>query len=216
MAEHVPAQTGLAWWQREIFYQIYPRSFQDSNGDGNGDLPGIRARLDYIQWLGAGAIWICPFFPSPMADCGYDILDYCSVDPLFGSMDDFAALLEAVHERGMKLVIDLVPNHTSDQHPWFVESRSSRDNPRRDWYVWRNPGPENGAPNNWLSHFGGRSWSLDEATGQYYYHAFLPAQPDLNWRNPDVRRAIFDVMRFWLTARRGRISRGCSHQSRGG
>ena len=199
MAEHAPGETGLAWWQREVFYQIYPRSFQDSNGDGNGDLRGIRARLDYVQWLGAGAIWICPFFRSPMADGGYDISDYCDVDPLFGNMDDFTALLDAVHVRGMKLVLDLVPNHTSDQHPWFIESRSSRDNPRRDWYVWRDPGPENGAPSNWLSHFGGCAWRLDEATSQFYYHAFLPAQPDLNWRNPELRRAIYDVMRFWLT-----------------
>jgi alpha-glucosidase len=199
MAEHAPGETGLAWWQREVFYQIYPRSFQDSNGDGNGDLRGIRARLDYVQWLGAGAIWICPFFRSPMADGGYDISDYCDVDPLFGNMDDFTALLDAVHARGMKLVLDLVPNHTSDQHPWFIESRSSRDNPRRDWYVWRDAGPENGAPSNWLSHFGGCAWRLDQATGQYYYHAFLSAQPDLNWRNPELRRAIYDVMRFWLT-----------------
>lgn len=201
MTEHAPGDTGLAWWQREVFYEIYPRSFQDSNGDGNGDLAGIRARLDYVQWLGAGAIWVCPFFRSPMADCGYDISDYCDVDPMFGSMDDFAVLLDSVHDRGMKLVIDLVPNHTSHQHPWFIESRSSRDNPRRDWYVWRDTGPENGAPSNWLSHFGGCAWRLDELTGQYFYHAFLPEQPDLNWRNRDVRRAIHDVMRFWL--RRG-------------
>ena len=198
MAEHAPGNTGLSWWQREIFYQVYPRSFQDSNGDGNGDLPGIRARLDYIQWLGAGAIWVCPFFRSPMADGGYDISDFCEVDAIFGSMDDFTGLLDAVHARGMKLVIDLVPNHTSEQHPWFIESRSSRDNPKRDWYVWRNPGPDNGTPSNWLSHFGGCAWTFDERTGQYYYHAFLPAQPDLNWRNPEVRRAMYDVMRFWL------------------
>lgn len=192
---------GLAWWQREIFYEIYPRSFQDSDGDGNGDLAGVCRRLDYLQWLGVGALWVCPFFRSPMADCGYDISDYCDVDPLFGTMRDFDTLRDEVHARGMKLVLDLVPNHTSDRHPWFVESRASRNNAKRDWYIWHDSAAENSAPNNWLSHFGGSAWSFDPPTGQYYYHAFLPAQPDLNWRNPELRAAMYDVMRFWL--RRG-------------
>lgn len=201
MADHAPDQTGLAWWQREVFYQIYPRSFQDSNGDGSGDLAGIRRRLDYLCWLGIGAIWICPFFRSPMADGGYDIVDHCDIDPLFGTMDDFTALLDDAHARGLKLVLDFVPNHTSDRHPWFAESRASRNNSKRDWYIWRDPHPDGGPPSNWASHFGGSAWTLDETTGQYYYHAFLTAQPDLNWRSPELRAAMHDVMRFWL--RRG-------------
>jgi len=191
----------LAWWQREVIYQIYPRSFQDSDGDGNGDLKGICRRLDYLTSLGVGALWICPFFRSPMADCGYDISDYTAIDPTFGSLDDFDLLLKEAHERRLKIILDLVPNHTSDQHAWFKESRRSRDNPKRDWYVWRDPGQNGEPPSNWLSHFGGSAWTHDEATGQFYYHAFLASQPDLNWRNPQVRSAIYDVMRFWL--RRG-------------
>jgi alpha-glucosidase len=198
MSNRVSVESGLKWWQREVFYQIYPRSFQDSNGDGNGDLPGICQRLDYLQWLGAGAIWICPFFCSPMADCGYDVSDYRAVDPLFGDMADFSALLDQAHGRGIRVVVDLVPNHTSDRHPWFLESRSSRQNPKRDWYIWRDPAPNGGPPSNWLSYFGGSAWQHDEATGQFYYHAFLPRQPDLNWRNGEVQAAIYDVMRFWL------------------
>ncbi len=198
MSDPIPESAGPKWWQREVFYEIYPRSFQDSNGDGDGDLPGICQRLDYVQWLGAGAIWLCPFFRSPMADGGYDISDYRDVDPMFGSMGDFSALLDQAHARGLKIVVDLVPNHTSDRHPWFVESRSSRQNPRRDWYVWQDPGPDGGLPANWLSHFGGSAWQKDDATGQYFYHAFLPAQPDLNWRNREVRTAIYNDMRFWL------------------
>lgn len=189
------------WWQRGIFYQVYPRSFQDTNADGVGDLNGVRQRLPYLAELGIDAIWLSPIFPSPMADFGYDICDYKGIDPLFGTMADFDALIAEVHERGLKLILDLVPNHTSDQHPWFVESRSSRDNPKRDWYLWRDPKPDGGPPNNWLSEFGGSAWQYDAATAQYYYHAFLREQPDLNWRNPAVRRAIHDVMRFWL--RRG-------------
>ncbi|MBR0718035.1 alpha-amylase family glycosyl hydrolase [Bradyrhizobium liaoningense] len=192
------AQGGENWWRDGIFYQIYPRSFQDSDGDGVGDLTGILRRLPYVKSLGVDAIWLSPIFPSPMADFGYDISDYTGIDPLFGTMADFDALLSAAHEHGLKLILDLVPNHTSDQHPWFVESRSSRDNPKRDWYIWRD-GKENGSPpNNWVSEFGGSAWQFDEATGQYYYHAFLAQQPDLNWRNPQVREAIYDVMRFWL------------------
>lgn len=186
------------WWQKGIVYQIYPRSFQDDNGDGVGDLRGILRRLDYVKSLNIHAIWLSPIFPSPMADFGYDVADYRGIDPLFGTMDDFDQLLEAVHARDMKLILDFVPNHTSDQHPWFQESRSSRDNPRRDWYLWADPAADGGPPNNWLSFFGGPAWTLDEQTGQYYLHLFAREQPDLNWRNPQVRRAMFDNMRFWL------------------
>jgi alpha-glucosidase len=186
------------WWRYGIFYQIYPRSFQDSNGDGVGDINGAIARLPYLKSLGIDAVWLSPIFPSPMADFGYDISDYTGIDPLFGTMADFDALVAAVHKSGLKIILDLVPNHTSDQHPWFAEARSARDNPKRDWYIWRDPKPDGGPPNNWLSEFGGSAWQYDEATGQYYYHAFLAAQPDLNWRNRKVREAIYDVMRFWL------------------
>ncbi|MEI6949562.1 alpha-amylase family glycosyl hydrolase [Paraflavisolibacter sp. H34] len=186
------------WWQTGVIYQIYPRSFQDSNGDGVGDLKGVLRRLDYLQWLGVTAVWLSPIYPSPMADYGYDISDYCGIHPLFGSMDDFDELLQEVHRRGMKLILDLVPNHTSDQHPWFLESRSSRDNPKRDWYIWKDPKPNGSLPNNWLSVFGGPAWEWDERTGQYYYHAFLKEQPDLNWRNPEVQEAMLGVMRYWL------------------
>jgi alpha-glucosidase len=189
------------WWQAGTIYQIYPRSFQDSNGDGIGDLTGIIGRLPYLRRLGVDAIWLSPIFPSPMADFGYDISDYVGIDPIFGTSADFDALVAAAHGQGLKLILDLVPNHTSDQHAWFVESRSSRDNPKRDWYIWRDPKPDGAAPNNWMSEFGGSAWQFDEATQQYYYHAFLDKQPDLNWRNPEVRQAIYDVMRFWL--RRG-------------
>jgi alpha-glucosidase len=187
-----------AWWQTAVIYQIYPRSFEDSNGDGVGDLRGIMRRLDHLVELGVDAVWLSPIFPSPMADFGYDISDYTGIHPLFGTLADFDALLAAMHQRGLRLLLDLVPNHTSDRHPWFEESRSSRDHPKRDWYLWRDPAPDGGPPNNWLSEFGGSAWELDEATGQYYYHAFLAAQPDLNWRNPQVIAAIHDVMRFWL------------------
>jgi alpha-glucosidase len=189
------------WWQRGILYQVYPRSFQDSNDDGIGDLQGIITRLPYLKTLGIHAVWLSPIFPSPMADFGYDVSDYTGIDRIFGDAADFDALIQAAHGYGMKLILDLVPNHTSDQHPWFVESRRSRDNPKRDWYIWRDGAPGGGPPNNWLSEFGGSAWQFDEASGQYYYHAFLAQQPDLNWRNPVVRRAIYDVMRFWL--RRG-------------
>jgi len=186
------------WWRSGIFYQIYPRSFQDSDGDGVGDIAGIIHRLPYLLSLGIDAIWLSPIFASPMADFGYDISDYTGIDPLFGTMEDFDALVTAVHDCGLRIILDLVPNHTSDQHPWFLESRSARDNLKRDWYIWRDPKPDGGVPNNWLSEFGGSAWDYDAATGQYYYHAFLAQQPDLNWRNPEVRQAIYDVMRFWL------------------
>lgn len=186
------------WWQSGVIYQIYPRSFQDSDGDGVGDLAGIEARLDHLVALGIDAIWLSPIFPSPMADFGYDVADYCGVDPLFGDLRAFDRLLAATHARGMKLLLDFVPNHSSDRHPWFIESRSSRDNPKRDWYIWRDPAPDGGPPNNWISDFGGSSWEWDAATGQYYLHAFLKEQPDFNWRNPAVRAAMMDVLRFWL------------------
>jgi alpha-glucosidase len=187
------------WWERGIIYQIYPRSFKDSNGDGIGDLRGIGGKLDYLQWLGIDALWISPIFPSPMADFGYDVSNYTDIDPIFGTLADFDALLADVHARAMKLLLDYVPNHTSDRHPWFVESRSSRDNEKRDWYIWRDPARGGGPPNNWRGNFGGSAWEWDEQTGQYYYHAFLKEQPDLNWRNPQGRRAMLDVLRFWLS-----------------
>jgi alpha-glucosidase len=188
----------LRWWERGIIYQIYPRSFKDSNGDGIGDLRGIREKLDYLQWLGVDAVWISPIFPSPMADFGYDVSNYTGIEPIFGTLAEFDALLGDVHARGMKLLLDYVPNHTSDQHPWFIDSRSSRGSAKRDWYIWRDAAPDGGAPNNWRANFGGGAWEWDEKTQQYYYHAFLKQQPDLNWRNPAVRRAMLDVLRFWL------------------
>ncbi len=191
------------WWQRGVIYQIYPRSFQDSNGDGLGDLAGIVERLDYLNdgtphSLGVDALWLSPIYPSPMADFGYDVADYTDIDPVFGDLAAFDQLLAAVHKRDMRLILDFVPNHSSSEHPWFKESRSSRDNPRRDWYIWADPKPDGSPPNNWLSVFGGAAWEWDEATGQYYLHSFLKEQPDLNWRNPQVRAAMLDVLRFWL------------------
>lgn len=181
------------WRDINAVYQIYPRSFKDTNGDGVGDLPGIVQGLQYISTVvGADAIWLSPFYPSPQMDCGYDVSDYCAVDPLFGTMADFDVLLAAAHEKNLKVIIDLVPNHTSDQHAWFQEALSSRDNPKRNWYVWRDQ------PNNWLSVSGGSSWTLDPTTNQYYLHSFMSSQPDLNWENPEVREAIKNVMRFWL------------------
>src|ERR671910_538826 len=189
------------WWQTGVFYQIYPRSFATSRGLPTGDLAGIEAHLDHVQWLGVDAVWLSPFYPSPMADFGYDVADYCDVDPVFGSLADFDALLADAHARGLKVIVDLVANHTSDQHPWFQESRASRTSPKRDWYIWRDPAPGGGPPNNWLSEFGGGAWEYDAASGQYYLHTFLTSQPDLNWRNPGMRDAMYEVVRFWL--RRG-------------
>ncbi len=196
-------QCKLPWWQHGVVYQIYPRSFMDSNNDGVGDLQGIISRLDYLNdgtpnSLGVDAIWLSPFQPSPMADFGYDVADYCNVDPLFGDLETFDRLVAEAHKRGMKVIIDWVPNHTSDQHPWFLESRSSRDNPKRDWYIWRDARPDGSLPNNWGSFFGGPAWEWDEQTGQYYLHQFVKEQPDLNWRNPAVKAAMHDVLRFWM------------------
>lgn len=186
------------WWERGVIYQVYPRSFQDSNGDGIGDLEGVRKRLDYIASLGVDAVWLSPIFPSPMADFGYDVADYCDIDPMFGDLTAFDALLADAHAKGLKVLLDFVPNHTSIEHPWFRESRLSRDNPKRDWYIWANPAQDGGPPNNWTSDMGGSSWELDAATNQFYLHAFLKEQADLNWRNFEVREAMTDVLRFWF------------------
>ena len=185
------------WWKEAVAYQIYPRSFMDSNGDGIGDLNGITARLDYLRWLGIDVIWVCPMYKSPNDDNGYDISDYQDIMEDFGTMADFDRLLDEVHSRGMKLILDLVVNHTSDEHPWFVESRASKDNPKRDWYVWRD-GKDGHEPNNWESMFRGSAWKLDEATGQYFLHLFSTRQPDLDWENPEVRDAITAMVRWWL------------------
>ena len=192
------------WWQDGIIYQIYPRSFQDTTGDGVGDLSGIEGRLDYLVELGVDAVWLSPVYPSPMADFGYDVADYEGIDPLFGDLATFDSLLNAVHRRGLKLILDFVPNHTSDEHPWFRAARGSRDDLKRSWYVWHDPAPEQSQegtptpPNNWLSLFGGSAWTWDAATRQFFLHSFLPQQPDLNWWNPEVKAAIFAAMRFWL------------------
>ncbi len=188
------------WWQRAVFYQIYPRSVADGNGDGIGDLIGLRARLDHLVDLGVDALWLSPIYPSPMADFGYDVSDFCDVHPLFGSLDTLDALVSEAHSRGLRVILDFVPNHTSDRHPWFVESRASRDSAKRSWYVWRDPAPDGGPPNNWRAAFppGQRAFTLDPATGQYYLHLFLPEQPDLDWSNPEVVEAMHGVLRFWL------------------
>lgn len=194
---YCPAMTELKWWQTAVFYQIYPRSFADGNGDGIGDLAGIIDRLDYLRDLGVDAIWLSPHFPSPQFDCGYDVADYTDVAPEYGTLDEFRRFLDGAHARGIRVILDLVLNHTSHQHRWFQESRSSHDNPKRDWYIWRK-GRDGGPPNNWVSAFGGSAWELDAATGEYYYHFFFKEQPDLNWRNPQVKQAMFDAVRFWL------------------
>ncbi|KOX19902.1 alpha-amylase [Saccharothrix sp. NRRL B-16348] len=205
LEQTVTTSVGTApWWTTAVVYQVYPRSFADSNGDGVGDLPGLITRLDHLERLGIDVIWLSPVYASPHADNGYDISDYQAIDPAFGTLDDFDRLLAEVHARGMKLVMDLVVNHTSDEHPWFVESRSSRDNPKRDWYWWRPPregfeaGQPGAEPTNWESFFSGPTWTLDETTGEYYLHLFAPKQPDLNWENPEVRHAVYEMMRWWL------------------
>ncbi len=186
------------WWQHGIIYQIYPRSFKDSNGDGIGDLRGIIWQLAYLDWLGVDAVWISPFYPSPMVDFGYDISNYTDVDPIFGDMTTFDELVRQAHQRNLKVIIDFVINHTSDQHPWFIESRSSRSALRRNWYIWADPKKDGSPPNNWISVFGGSAWEWDATSGQYYLHSYEKRQPDLNWRNPEVKEAMFDVVRFWL------------------
>jgi alpha-glucosidase len=194
-----PERTGdFVWWKHGVIYQVYPRSFQDTNGDGVGDLEGVIARLHHLVTLGVDAIWLSPVFRSPMKDFGYDISDHTAIDPLFGDLRTLDRLVHEAHSKGLKIILDYVPNHTSDQHPWFQASRLSRGHPLRDWYIWRDPGADGGPPNNWRSEFGGAAWTLDPATQQYYYHAFLPSQPDLNWRNPDVMQAMLSVLGFWL------------------
>lgn len=195
------AERTYRWWERGIIYQIYPRSYKDSNQDGIGDLKGIIEKLDYLQALGVTAIWISPIYPSPMADFGYDVADYCDIHPMFGDLATFDQLVAEAHQHDLKVILDWVPNHTSSEHPWFLESRSSRDNPKRDWYIWKDAKPDGSRPNNWGSNFGGPAWTWDEKTGQYYFHQFDPGQPDLNWRNPEVRAAMMDTLRFWM--RRG-------------
>ncbi len=191
-------KTNQEWWRGAVIYQIYPRSFMDSNGDGVGDLPGIYHQLNYVAQLGADAIWISPFFKSPMKDFGYDVSDYREVDPIFGTLDDFIGVLNRAHELGLKVLIDQVWSHTSDQHRWFVESRQNRDNSKHDWYVWADPKPDGTAPNNWLSYFGGPAWTWDARRGQYYLHHFLKEQPSLNYWSDEVRQNVKDVAAFWL------------------
>ncbi len=188
----------LKWWQSGIIYQIYPRSFQDSNNDGIGDLVGITQRLPYLASLGIRAVWLSPIFKSPMYDFGYDVADYCDIDPMFGTLADFDHLVKEAHSLGLKIMLDYVPNHTSSEHEWFVEAQKGKASPKRDWYVWQNPAADGSPPNNWKSFFGGPAWTLDQASGQYYLHQFLPTQPDLNWRNSLVRQAMGDVLRFWM------------------
>lgn len=201
---HPSLNEGDAWWKSSVVYQIYPRSFDDSNGDGIGDLPGIISRLDYLADLGIDVIWLSPIFTSPQDDNGYDISDYQGVDPMFGTLADVDELIEKAHDRGIKIVMDLVVNHTSDEHPWFQESKSSKDNPKRDWYWWRSAkdgtiaGEHGAEPTNWRSFFSGSVWQMDEITGEYYMHLFSKKQPDLNWENPDVRSAVYEMMNWWL------------------
>jgi alpha-glucosidase len=191
-------RTELPWWTDRVGYEVYLRSFADSDGDGVGDLTGLHDHLDYLAWLGVGIVWITPFYPSPMRDHGYDVADYRGVDPSFGSMADLEAVFAKAHDLGMKVLVDLVPNHSSSEHPWFTSARTSKDSPYRDYYIWRDPAPGGGPPNNWTSHFGGSAWTLDETTGQYWCHLFLPEQPDLNWANPAVADEFDEILRFWL------------------
>ncbi|MBV9574632.1 MAG: alpha-glucosidase, partial [Acidobacteriales bacterium] len=192
-----PDAEGHQWWQHAVFYEIYPRSFADSDNDGIGDLPGIASKLDYLSWLGVDALWLTPCYPSPQVDFGYDVSGYENIDPMYGTLADFDNLEKEAEKRNIRLIMDFVINHTSDQHPWFIDSRASRQLARRDWYIWRDGKQQGRPPNNWASIFGGSAWAFDSNTGQYYYHAFYPQQPDLNWRNPAVRKAMFDVTRWW-------------------
>jgi len=189
---------GHQWWQNAVFYEIYPRSFADSNNDGVGDLKGITSKLDYLKKLGVDAIWISPCFPSPQKDFGYDVSDYENIDPMYGTLADFDKLAREARKRGIRIILDFVVNHTSDQHKWFLDSKASRTAEHRDWYIWRDGKGPGQPPNNWISDFGGSAWTFDPATNQYYYHYFEAAQPDLNWRNPAVKDAMFDVERWWL------------------
>ena len=191
--------TERGWWEDASGYEVYLPSFADASGDGLGDLTGVRERLDHLAWLGVDIVWVTPFYPSPLRDHGYDVADYTDVDPRFGTLADVDALVARAHELGLKVVIDLVPNHTSSDHRWFEEARSSRDNPYRDYYIWRDPAPDGGPPNNWVSHFGGPAWTYEPLTGQYWLHLFLPEQPDLNWRNPAVADEFDEILRFWLS-----------------
>ncbi|MBC3168697.1 glycoside hydrolase family 13 protein [Staphylococcus epidermidis] len=186
------------WWKEAVAYQVYPRSFNDSNGDGIGDIPGLIEKLDYLENIGIDVIWLSPMYPSPNDDNGYDISDYKGIMSEFGTMNDFDQLLSNIHQRGMKLILDLVVNHTSDEHPWFIESKSSKTNAKRDWYIWADPKPDGSEPNNWESIFNGSTWEFDESTKQYYFHLFSKKQPDLNWENPDVRQAVFEMMNWWF------------------
>ena len=188
----------LRWWQRGVIYQVWLRSFYDTDGNGNGDLRGVLEKLDYFEWLGIDVLWLSPVYPSPLVESGYDVTDFTSVHEMLGSLEDLDELIARAHERDIRILLDFVPNHTSDAHPWFVESRSSRDNPKRAWYLWAEPKEDGSPPNNWAGCFGGSAWTFDKETGQYYYHAFLAQQPDLDWRNADVQRAISDTIRFWL------------------
>lgn len=188
----------LRWWQRAVVYQIWVRSYYDTDGNGNGDLRGVIEKLDYLAWLGVDVLWLSPVYPSPLVEAGYDVTDFKAVHEMFGTLADMDELLATAHDRGVRVLLDFVPNHTSDAHPWFVESRSNRENPKRNWYLWADPKPDGGTPNNWVGCFGGSAWTFDKQTGQYYYHAFLAQQPDLNWRNPEVEQAIAEAIRFWL------------------
>lgn len=196
--EYNAEQDQPLWWQRAVIYQIYPRSFKDNNADSIGDLQGIISKFDYLTWLGVDTLWISPIYPSPMVDLGYDVSNYVDIDPRFGDLATFDLLVAQAHQHGLKIIMDYVPNHTSNQHPWFLQSRSSRDNPKRDWYMWADPRPGGLPPNNWIARWDGAAWEWDAATNQYYLHSFDKAMPDLNWRNPAVKEAMFDIVRFWL------------------
>ena len=188
----------VEWWKKTAIYQIYPRSFKDSNNDGIGDLQGITSKLDYLQWLGIKAIWLSPIYKSPMIDFGYDISDYTDIDPIFGNLQDFDELIKKAHEKGIKIIMDYVMNHSSDEHPWFKESRTSRDNPKRDWYIWHDPKTDGSPPNNWIAITGGSAWTYEKQRNQYFLHSFLPCQPDLNWRNLELKKAMLGVLGFWM------------------
>ncbi|HQU71442.1 MAG: DUF3459 domain-containing protein [Calditrichaeota bacterium] len=207
----MPNSHKLPWWRTNVNYQIYLRSFKDANGDGIGDLQGLLEKIDYLATLGIQALWLTPFYPSPMKDFGYDVADFKMVDPLFGDLSTLEQLVKKAHHNGLKLITDLILNHTSEAHPWFVDSRKDRKNPKRDWYIWADPKADGTPPNNWLSVFGGSAWEWDQPSGQYYLHTFLKEQPDLNWRNPEVKEAMLEVMRFWIDLGVDGFRLGCAH-----